>query len=31
VGAIGLAIGADIVSYMGGYRNRHQVPGYTGS
>ncbi len=27
---IGLAIGADIVSYLGGYHNRQQVPGYTG-
>ena len=27
---IGLAIGADIVSYIGGYHNRQQVPGYTG-
>ena len=27
---IGLAIGADIVSYTGGYHNRKQVPGYTG-
>ena len=27
---IGLAVGADIVSYTGGYHNRKQVPGYTG-
>jgi hypothetical protein len=27
---LGLAIGADIVGYMGGYHNREQVPGYTG-
>ena len=27
---IGLAVGADIVGYMGGYHNRQQVPGYTG-
>jgi hypothetical protein len=27
---IGLAVGADIVSYTGGYHNRQQVPGYTG-
>ncbi len=27
---IGLAIGADIISYTGGYHNRKQVPGYTG-
>ena len=27
---VGLAIGADIVSYIGGYHNRQQVPGYTG-
>ena len=27
---IGLGIGADIVSYVGGYQNREQVPGYTG-
>ena len=26
---IGLAIGADIVSYTTQYRNRHKVPGYT--
>ena len=24
------AIGADVASYIGGYRNRQQVPGYTG-
>jgi hypothetical protein len=27
---LGLGIGADIVSYTGGYHNRQQVPGYTG-
>jgi hypothetical protein len=27
---IGLAVGADIVSYTGGYHNRKQVPYYTG-
>ncbi len=27
---IGLAVGADIVSYTGGYHNRQKVPGYTG-
>jgi hypothetical protein len=27
---LGLAIGADIVGYTGGYHNRKQVPGYTG-
>jgi len=27
---IGLAVGADIVSYTGSYHNRKQVPGYTG-
>ena len=27
---VGLALGADIVSYVGGYHNRQQVPGYTG-
>ena len=27
---IGLAVGADIASYLGGYHNRQQVPGYTG-
>jgi hypothetical protein len=27
---VGLAIGADIASYIGGYHNRQQVPGYTG-
>lgn len=27
---LGLAVGSDIVSYMGGYHNRQQVPGYTG-
>jgi hypothetical protein len=27
---IGLAIGADIVSYTSGYAERKQVPGYTG-
>jgi hypothetical protein len=27
---IGLAIMADVASYLGGYHNRQQVPGYTG-
>ena len=27
---IGLAIMADVASYIGGYHNRQQVPGYTG-
>lgn len=27
---LGLGVGADIVSYIGGYHNRQQVPGYTG-
>ena len=27
---VGLAIGADVVSYIGGYHNRQSVPGYTG-
>jgi len=26
---LGLALGADIVSYIGGDRNRHKVPGYS--
>ena len=28
---IGLAIGADIVSYTSQYHNRHKVPGYSGT
>ena len=27
---VGLAVAADIASYIGGYHNRQQVPGYTG-
>jgi hypothetical protein len=27
---IGLALLADVTSYVGGYHNRQQVPGYTG-
>jgi len=28
---LGLGIGADIVTYMGGYQKRQQVPGFSGS